>query len=135
MGVDEAGADEPTARVDASGNRFYRAPNASLTLGGEYEFRVNENNSVALGTDWSYRSRIYHNAVIQNDPIQQTPGYATGNVQLRYSRPQDGVTVLAYVRNVTDESWKVLSQVVNLGAYPTSLGTPRTFGLQLIVRN
>ncbi|UJR83987.1 Hypothetical protein I5071_60580 [Sandaracinus amylolyticus] len=120
--------------VDASGNAFYRAPNVSLTLGGEWRIPIDRENAFAIATDWSYRSRVYHNAVVQDDPQQQTPDYAIGNAEVRFSTLEGRITILAYMRNITGTSWRVLSQVVNLGAYPTSLGSPRTFGLQIIGR-
>jgi hypothetical protein len=38
------------------------------------------------------------------------------------------------VRNLADAQYKVLSQVVASGAYPTSLGSPRTYGARLIAK-
>ena len=123
-----------TETVDASGNKFYRTPAISASLSGEFRLPVNETQAITAGTDWTVRGRVYHNAVTQNDKIQQTPPYAIGNVELRYSFARERFQLQGYIRNVSDTSYKVLSQVVNAGAYPTSLGMPRTFGLQLIAR-
>ena len=35
---------------------------------------------------------------------------------------------------MTDTKYKILSQVVSGGAYPTTLGVPRTYGIQLIAK-
>lgn len=123
-----------TETVDASGNKFYRTPSVSASLGGEFRVPVTDTQAVTAGTDWTVRSRVYHNAVTQNDKMQETPPYAIGNVELRYSFARERFQVQGYIRNVADTSYKILSQVVNAGAYPTSLGMPRTFGLQLIAR-
>ncbi|HEY0707576.1 MAG TPA: TonB-dependent receptor [Polyangia bacterium] len=120
--------------VDASGNEFYRTPRTSLVVAGAYTLALGTAGALVLETDWSYRSHVFHNAVTQNDPVQETPGYALGNLALRYVTPSLKLVLQAFVKNVTDESYKVLSQVVNLGANPTSLGLPRTYGLQLIGR-
>jgi outer membrane receptor protein involved in Fe transport len=69
--------------------------------------------------------------VVQNDKMQQTAAYAIGNAELRYLLGEH-FQVQFYVRNLLDSSIKVLSQVVNAGAYPTSLAPPRTYGVQLI---
>lgn len=121
-----------TETVDASGNKFYRTPSVSASLGADYRVPIGEEQALSFGTDWTIRDRIYHNAVVQDDKMQETPPYALGNVELRYSFAKERLTLQAYVRNVTDTNYKVLSRVQNAGAWPTSLGPPRTWGLQLI---
>jgi iron complex outermembrane receptor protein len=123
-----------TETVDASGNDFYRTPRFSGAFGAELRLPVSADSEIGIGTDWVVRTRIYHNAVVQDDPVQETPAYAIGNLEARFSTGGGRFTLQGYVRNVTDLSYKILSQVVNGGAYPTSLGIPRTFGLQLIAR-
>jgi iron complex outermembrane receptor protein len=120
--------------VNASGNKFYRTPSVSASLGADYRIPIGETQAISAGTDWTIRCKIYHNAVVQNDPIQQTPSYAVGNVELRYSFGRERFTLQGYIRNVADTSYKVLSTVVSGGAYPTYYGPPRTYGLQLIAR-
>jgi outer membrane receptor protein involved in Fe transport len=87
---------------------------------------------VALGTDWLFRSMIYDNAVIQSDPVQTVPGYAIGNVELRYIIKGGRLTIQGYVKNVANSDYRILSQVVASGAYPTNVGDPRTYGVELI---
>jgi iron complex outermembrane recepter protein len=117
--------------VDASGNRFYRTPAVSSVLGLEYRQPIVRGHAVALGTDWTIRTMVYHNAVTQNDPQQQTPAYAIGNIELRYLLGEH-FQIQGYIRNVGDNTIRVLSQVVNAGAYPTALAPPRTYGVQII---
>jgi iron complex outermembrane receptor protein len=119
-------------QVDASGNYFYRTPQVSATVSAEYTVPVGRASAVSLGTDWIYRSHIFHNAVVQSDPVQESGRYALGNAELRYMVGR--LTLLAYVRNLADAEYKVLSQVVASGAYPTALGSPRTYGVQLIAK-
>ncbi|MFT3926961.1 MAG: TonB-dependent receptor [Myxococcales bacterium] len=123
-----------TEAVDASGNKFYRTPSFSGSFGAEYRLPIGETQAVTAGTDWTVRSRIYHNAVVQDDKQQQTPAYALGNVELRYSFANERFTLQGYVRNVADTTYRILSTVVNSGAYPTYIGPPRTYGLQLIAK-
>jgi iron complex outermembrane receptor protein len=124
-----------TETVDASGNAFYRTPQASLVFGADYTLPITEESAVGVGTDWLYRSQIYHNAVIQDDPVQETPGYVIGNAELRFVTGKGGrFTLQGYVKNLTDKNYKILSQVVNSGAYPTTMGVPRTYGLQFIAK-
>ncbi len=121
-----------TETFDASGNEFYRTPQFSGTIGADLTFPVSAGHAVGLGTDWIVRSLVYHNAVIQDDPVQETPACTRSATPRRASsRGREGSPPWGYVKNLTDTDYKVLSQVVNGGAYPTSLGNPRTFGLQL----
>jgi len=118
--------------VNASGNAFYRTPWISATLSAEYRVPVTKETAVALGTDWLFRSLIYDNAVVQNDPVQTVPGYAIGNVELRYIIKNGRLTIQGYVKNVANADYRILSQVVASGAYPTNVGDPRTYGVELI---
>ncbi|GAB3255952.1 TonB-dependent receptor [Chitinimonas naiadis] len=121
--------------LDASGNTFYRTPKLSYRLDAEYRLPLNGGGALVFGSDWSYRSKIYHNATVQGDPIQQTPGYWNGNLRVAYLSAQKKLQVNAYVTNVTNQSNKVLSQIVTTrGVYPTSYAAPRQYGINLISR-
>ncbi len=89
---------------------------------------------MGVGTDWIIRSLIYHNAVVQDDPVQETPAYTIGNAEVRYITGKGRFTLQGYVKNLTDTSYKVFSSVVSSGAQSNNLGAPRTFGLQFIAQ-
>jgi iron complex outermembrane receptor protein len=120
-----------SALVDASGNQFYRTPKFTGTIDVNYLLPLGDWGALDLDTDWSYRSHLYHNAVVQNDPVQETPGYALGNVRLSYIVPNSRFEVSVYSNNVLNQSWKILAQVPNNGAYPVSLGQPRLSGISV----
>jgi iron complex outermembrane receptor protein len=68
---------------------------------------------------------------VQNDPVQETPGYWLGNARVSYQPNDKRWQVAAFVNNWTNESEKVLSQIVTTrGVYPTGYIAPRTFGVQ-----
>ncbi|MBB3221154.1 TonB-dependent receptor [Pseudoduganella umbonata] len=118
-------------QLDASGNEFYRTPRRSFRLDAEYRLPLASGADVLFGSDWSYRSHIFHNATVQNDPIQETPGYWNGNARISYRSANEQLQLTAFVSNVTDQRNKVLSQIVNTrGVYPTSFAPPRQFGVQ-----
>jgi iron complex outermembrane receptor protein len=118
--------------LDASGNEFYRTPETSFRLDTDYRIRLGDFGQLLLGTDWSYRSHIYHNATVQNDPVQETPDYWNGNARVSYFTPDNQLQLTGFVKNVTDQSNKVLSQIVNQrGVYPTGYVAPRTYGVQV----
>ncbi len=120
--------------TDASGNEFYRTPKFTGTIAATYTIPLEENGLITLDTDWSYRSHIYHNAVVQNDPVQETPGYGIGNARISYLTPNGKFEFAVYSNNILDQSWKILAQVPNNGAYPVSLGQPRTTGASVQIR-
>ncbi|WP_206047149.1 TonB-dependent receptor, partial [Noviherbaspirillum denitrificans] len=112
--------------LDASGNEFYRTPRTSLRLDASYTIPVAAGGQVVLGTDWSYRGHIYHNATVQNDPIQETPAYWNGNTRISYWTANKKAQLTAFVNNVTNQSNKILSQIVNTrGVFPTNFAAPR----------
>lgn len=117
--------------LDASGNEFYRTPRTSLRVGATYTIPWATGGQAVLDTDWSYRSHIFHNATVQNDPIQETPAFWTGNARISYRTANKKIQISAFVNNVTNQSQKILSQIVNTrGVYPTSFAAPRLFGVQ-----
>lgn len=117
---------------DASGNDFYRTPEVSLRLDTDYTIPLASGN-IILATDWSYRSRIYHNATVQNDPLQETPGYWIGNLRASYETADGNWTFTGFVNNVTDKAPVFLRQIANpnTGTQPNSISAPKTWGLQV----
>ena len=120
-----------TEKVDASGNAFYRVPQFSGSLGAALTLPVTKNTAIGASTDWTIRTKVYHNAVIQDDPVQTTPAYAIGNADLRYII-QKRFTIQAFVKNVADTSYAVFTNVPSSGVQTANLGAPRTYGLQVI---
>jgi iron complex outermembrane receptor protein len=117
---------------DASGNQFYRTPEVSLRLDTDYTIPLATGN-IILATDWSYRSRVYHNATVQNDPLQETPGYWIGNLRASYVTADGNWTFTSFVNNVTDKVPVFLRQIANpnTGTQPNSISAPKTWGLRV----
>jgi iron complex outermembrane receptor protein len=117
--------------VDHSGNKFARAP--EVTIGGEaeYEFLLSVGGAIVVGTDWAYQSRIYYSSVDQVDPLQQQSGYTLGNARISYRSNDERLEVAAYVRNLTDKTYDLITVVPANGAYRTTTGNPQTYGLWL----
>jgi iron complex outermembrane receptor protein len=117
---------------DASGNAFYRTPEVSLRLDTDYTIPL-ANGNIILATDWSYRSRVYHNATVQNDPLQETTGYWIGNLRVSYETADRNWIFTGFVNNVTDKSPVFLRQIANpnTGTQPNSISAPKTWGVQV----
>ncbi|GEO82986.1 TonB-dependent receptor [Pararhodospirillum oryzae] len=121
----------PTATV-ASGNGF-RQPNAprfTYSLNAEYVSPVRELLPVDSGldvmarADYSHRSTYYYDATNQ----LKEPGY--GLLNLRAGLLGDGWQVEGFVKNVTDEGYRVQA-IQYFGRDLAIAGDPRTFGLRL----
>lgn len=117
--------------IDHSGNKFARAPATTLNGEAEYEFILPTAGAVVLGTDWAYQSRIYYSSVDQTDPFQQQGGYTLGNARLSYRTDDRRLEVTAYIRNLTDKTYDLITVVPANGAYRTTTGYPQTYGLWL----
>src|SRR5690606_26784378 len=116
---------------DYSGNKFARAPETTIGADAEYEFLLPSGGAFVLGTDWAYQSRIYYSSVDQTDPFQQQGGYTLGNARLSYRTANEDLEIAAYVRNLTDKTYDLITVVPANGAYRTTPGYPQTYGLWL----
>ncbi len=116
---------------DYSGNKFARAPDMTIGVEAEYEFVLAAGGAIVLGTDWSHQSKIYYSSVNQTDPFQEQSGYTIGNARLSYRTPDERLEIAAYVRNLTDRSYDLITVVPANGAYRTTTGYPQTYGLWL----
>ncbi|MDQ8035937.1 MAG: TonB-dependent receptor [Pedobacter sp.] len=120
---------------DASGNEFYRTPEVSFRLDTDYTLEYGFGN-VVLATDWSYRSSIYHNATVQNDPLQETPGYWIGNAHIAFQPHNREWEFSVFGNNLLGESPVYLRQIANpnTGTQPVSISAPQTWGVQTTFR-
>ncbi|MBB3224013.1 TonB-dependent receptor [Pseudoduganella umbonata] len=122
--------------LDATGNRFSRAPRFSGTLDGEYGFPLDSGAVIALGTDWSYRTRQFFNAVDQSEPTLWQDAYALGNARLVYKSADGRFELAAVVRNVTDKVYAILATGSATGNTATRqvYGLPRSYGATFTAR-
>jgi iron complex outermembrane receptor protein len=117
--------------IDATGNRFTRAPAFSTTIDVEYTAPLPNGDGVGAGTDWSYRSTQYFNAVNQSDPTLAQTGYFLGNVRIFYRVARDKLDVTLYARNIADTVYSVLDTGPSNGVTRQVYGLPRSFGASL----
>lgn len=122
--------------LNANGNRFSRAPSYSATLDVEYRIPLNDGAGVVLGTDWSYRTKQYFNAVDQTEPTLWQDAYALGNARIAYQAAGGKYELAAFVRNITDKVYSVLATGSATGNTATRevYGLPRMFGITLTAK-
>ena len=120
--------------INATGNRFTRAPQLSWGLDGEYNFPLAIGGSLGVGGDISWRSKQYFNAVDQSTPTLEQKSYELANVRIFY-RTTDGKTeISAFVRNVTDSLYSKLATNTTAGVTREVYGLPRSYGVAASLR-
>lgn len=99
---------------DITGNRLPAASRHKLAISGLYDIPVGANDHIFLAASYAYRSDAYY-SVFQN-PINRTPGWDQVDARITYARPDDGLTVILYARNLFDT-------LGYDGAFSTNAGT------------
>lgn len=117
--------------VDASGNQIARAPKVTANLDVEYVLPWGTDREIILGGDVNYRSKVFFNAVTQNDPLQEQDGYALVNLRASLRFIPSDLTVSAYVNNAQDKQYVHNNNVPRNGAYALSFGPPRIWGVSI----
>lgn len=119
---------------DNSGNRLNQAPKWSANWSAGYTAPVSANYDLRLGTNWSYRSRIFFdqtNLLPMSDPAR-----FNGNARIGIEPSSGtGFSITAYVNNLTGVRPMVYTFADSAPDYYTKyFGIGRTFGLDLSYR-
>ncbi|MDB5454975.1 MAG: TonB-dependent receptor, partial [Caulobacter sp.] len=96
------------APKDASGNEFARAPHLTAALAAEYVIPA-FGGEITLGGDWSYRTRQYFNAAIQDNPLLEQKAYGLANARVAFSPKGEVWEFAVSVQNLTDRDYTVLA--------------------------
>ncbi len=81
--------------------KLQNAPKWTLSGSISYKAEFGNGSSVTPRVDWSYRSKVYNDAV--NTPELVQPGYHMINAAVAYRDPSEAVTVTLGVKNLTKE--------------------------------
>ncbi|WP_328517071.1 TonB-dependent receptor [Novosphingobium mangrovi (ex Huang et al. 2023)] len=82
-------------------SKLQNAPKWTLSGAVSYKAEFGNGSSVTPRVDWSYRSKVYNDAV--NTPELVQPGYHMINAAVAYRDPSEAVTVTLGVKNLTKE--------------------------------
>ena len=77
------------------------APKWTLSASAAYSFELGSAGKLTPRVDWSYRSRVYNDAV--NTPLLVQDGYHLVNAAVNYTDPTDRWSVNLGVKNLTKE--------------------------------
>lgn len=86
---------------DITGNRLPAASRHKVAVSGLYDIPVGEGEDrIFLAANYVYRSDAYYS--VFESPISRAPGWDQVDARVTYVRPGDGLTLIAYVRNLFD---------------------------------
>jgi iron complex outermembrane receptor protein len=106
-------------------------PKWNFNIGAQYTIETQNLGSLALRTDYNYRSEVSYGAT--NNPYEMQAGYGLLNLRATYTIPNKTISVAAYGLNVTDKRYHSNAQDVlgPLGVAFASIGAPREWGMEL----
>lgn len=81
--------------------RLQNAPEWTLSGSASYAFEIDGFGKITPRADWSYRSRVFNDAV--NTPLLVQDGYHLVNASIAYTDPDEIILVTLGVRNLTKE--------------------------------
>ncbi len=121
----------PVYDVDCSGQEGRNSPKLTLNLGVEQDFEFGNGYSAVFTLDGRYRDERW--VGFDFTPVQRAEAVTTFDTALRVYSPDTMWSVMAYVRNLTDENIKSTTQIFGSGSnlVSTIYETSRTFGLNV----
>ncbi len=89
------------ALVSLAGNSLRQSPEWSWNLRGEYEFPLVNGGSVVLGAEASFKDDQFYTEF--NDGITGQNDYTLVNANIKYTSPNERLTINVWGKNITDE--------------------------------
>ncbi len=116
--------------IDLSGNSLRQAPEWSGFIRGEYDFPLGNGGMLTFGAQASYKGRQFYTEF--NDDITSQEAYTLVDLNLRYTAPNEQLSVNLWGRNVTDELVRGTGYVNALGRTVTATYlAPATYGVTI----
>ena len=88
--------------TDVSGHELPNSPHFTVTLGGQYSFEFLESWKATIRADFYWQSQQW--ARIYELPIDKLHAWKNGNVSLLIERPDDGLALEIYAKNVFNDT-------------------------------
>ena len=90
---------------DFTGNQLINAPELSFAGYARWRFLLDNYGSLTPRLDWSFKDRVFFSP--ENfEELSQAPLWLL-NLRLGYATPDDSIEVAGWVRNLTDEVYRV----------------------------
>jgi iron complex outermembrane receptor protein len=119
-------ASDGVTNIDFAGQRMPSAPKYSASVGLEYALPLGKNNLVVRG-EYQYRSSTLQTPQTGDDPVIGLPAHSVVNANATLNLG-NGITIAAFVRNLTNERYLIASSRNSLGETVITPGAPRTVG-------
>lgn len=121
---------EPTYNVDCAGQEGRNSPKLSLNLGIEQDFEFENGFTAVFTLDGRYRDGRWIG--FDFTPLQRAESVTTFDTALQLYSPDASWSVMAYVRNVTDEEIRSTTQLFGNGSnlISATYEPPRTVGVR-----
>jgi iron complex outermembrane receptor protein len=131
--VDSSGAADLARTENFSGNQLINAPQFAFAGYAQWDFRVGRYGTLTPRVDWSFKDEVFFSPA-NIEPVSQGALWLM-NARLAYRTPDDTIEVVGWVRNLTDEIYRL--DVIDLTRFQKSIlyamGDPRTYGISLSV--
>lgn len=115
------------------GNDLLRSPDTKFSVSAEYDIAMQSAGTLTLRGEYSYTDEMYHTVFNNDFALQDDISLTNFRVIWRPAGGQmDGVRVIAFVENVTDEEY-VATHIPNAttGGTLSQYGPPRTWGVSV----
>jgi iron complex outermembrane receptor protein len=124
---------DPGAEITTA-NKLIGAPEWTASLGGQYAFPLQNWGDVVLRADYSYRSKVYFDAVNTESTAQD--GYGMVNLRAVFENAAETWSIAAGLTNAADKTYKAMGVGVleSLGFSSAIYGRPREWFLQASYR-
>jgi iron complex outermembrane receptor protein len=126
LGVGPAGAG-----VDVAGHRLNNVPEWSGRVWADWSLPAGNSQILSLRADATWKTTVFFTPL--NDRIQRQGAFALVDLSARFGPRHQRWSVMAYARNVTDQTYITGSNSAPAAAIGGRPGDPRQFGLQLVI--
>ncbi len=111
---------------DVSGNRTMNAPKLAASFGASYKVPVSETGEVRMSALYSYNSGY----VFEPDNVQKQGAFSLVNASVEY-RPTENLGIELWGRNLANEKYVVQKISTSNITVTSSVGAPRTYGVNI----
>ncbi|PCI34229.1 MAG: hypothetical protein COB54_00065 [Alphaproteobacteria bacterium] len=115
-------------------NRFPEIPEWSYALAANYTVEIGNSGSLSGRVDWTYRSKVFHDA--PNSEIIAQDGYGLLNARLSFETSDGNWTISTFVTNLADKKYILggANFLMGLGFAEGQIGRPREWGASVQYR-
>ena len=108
LGYLDAKYKDLSPELQASGvstsKKMPHVPDLSANLGVSYTVNLESGGMLTPRIDWSYRDKVYYDALNQEDIAQEA--YSIINASVRWNNSNDDITVVLAMTNLADEDYR-----------------------------